>query len=609
MIKSIKNKKKEIPEPIPQNEPPQPHKQIFYDMFGLPINDNLGQEINDKYDGVKIKDKFLPISSVAKTAGLSAVAGVGAGLAGTSILNNVITTGATAIGYQLYGDTGAAVANLASSGLVDRYNSAYQPRTSKVKVHENSEYTEIPAFSSNHIVNGGTVVMTKNKQERVPSYMEPQQRGTLIGRLGNAIKDVSGPQRPPVSQKIKESKLLLDLEQKQKTHGTVAPSTLTNITDKVKDIYRRLSGKKKGQYTQVPTNDEGLTQHGTYAILPQNQPHVQAEIKDFEREMETMLRNRNLDKEMEMINRSAKKRQVKDSNANLVSQLVGQEPTSWPAMEHYQERNERNIRQSIEATNKREKEDRIKQGLTPPAAKQSRQPRTPKQQNTINNLSRLVSGSTEKKKEKDFNKIMDQASKLIEKKISKKKQEQISGKITKQITEMKDKLKDFSTRSTEIETRNLLKHELDKSVIPPPSIKRTAKIAKKNAIKIQNAFRNKQARNEVNMRKTIEINTARRITNMENELTRTENMLNATHANINEQRPEGLRKQLKKIQDRKSDLVNRNKKMDREQKKEELRLIDEKEQHYQNVIKQHKRGPKVKDLANQYTAALTPKKK
>ena len=52
----------------------------------------------------------------------------------------------------------------------------------------------------------------------------------------------------------------------------------------------------------------------------------------------------------------------------------------------------------------------------------------------------------------------------------------------------------------------------------------------------------------------------------------------------------------------------RKKKMDREQKKEELRLIDEKEQHYQNVIKQHKRGPKVKDLANQYTAALTPKK-
>ena len=141
-------------------------------MFGLPINDNLGQKINDKYDGLKIKDKFLPISSVAKTAGLSVVGGVGAGLAGTSLLNNVITTGATAIGYQLYGDTGAAVANLASSGLVDRYNSAYQPRTSKVKVHENSEYTEIPAFSSNHIVNGGTVVITVP-----PRLLLPRQRG------------------------------------------------------------------------------------------------------------------------------------------------------------------------------------------------------------------------------------------------------------------------------------------------------------------------------------------------------------------------------------------------------------------------------------------------
>ena len=142
----------------------------------------------------------MPFSSVAKTAGLSAVAGVGAGLAGTGILNNVITTGATAIGYQLYGDTGAAVANLASSGLVDKYNSAYPQRTSKVKIHENSEYTEIPAFSSNR-VNGGTTVLTRNTYQGEPSHMQPQQRSTLIGRLGNAIKDVSGPKHPPASQK------------------------------------------------------------------------------------------------------------------------------------------------------------------------------------------------------------------------------------------------------------------------------------------------------------------------------------------------------------------------------------------------------------------------
>ena len=83
---------------------------------------------------------------------------------------------------------------------------------------------------------------------------------------------------------------------------------------------------------------------------------------------------------MQNINRSAKKRQVKDSNANLVSQLVGQEPASWPAMEHYQERNERNIRQSIEATNKRRKEERIKQGLNPPAARQPKTQRRLKSQ-------------------------------------------------------------------------------------------------------------------------------------------------------------------------------------------------------------------------------------
>ena len=63
---------------------------------------------------------------------------------------------------------------------------------------------------------------------------------------------------------------------------------------------------------------------------------------------------------------------MKDSNANLVSQLVDSHHSPWPAMEHYQERNERQIRQSIETTNKKEKEDRIKQGLTPPAARQTK---------------------------------------------------------------------------------------------------------------------------------------------------------------------------------------------------------------------------------------------
>ena len=61
-----------------------------------------------------------------------------------------------------------------------------------------------------------------------------------------------------------------------------------------------MSGQKKGEYSKVPTTDEadvdfkstlerskkeGQT-HGTYAILPQDDPGI-----DFEEEMEAMSRN------------------------------------------------------------------------------------------------------------------------------------------------------------------------------------------------------------------------------------------------------------------------------------------------------------------------------
>ena len=76
---------------------------------------------------------------------------------------------------------------------------------------------------------------------------------------------------------------------------------------------------------------------------------------------------------------------------------------------------------------------------------------------------------------------------------------------------MKDEIKGLSTRAAEIETRKeSLRHELDKGGISWSSSLR--------------------ARNE-----------ARIITDMENQLTRTENMLNATRDNINEQRPKGLK--------------------------------------------------------------------
>ena len=79
-------------------------------------------------------------------------------------------------------------------------------------------------------------------------------------------------------------------------------------------------------------------------------------------------------------------------------------------MEQFQQRNERNIRDSIERTNIKEKETRILQGLTPPRQKRKDVTRnikqntnapeaiTPKQQSAIENLKKMVGGSMERKK-------------------------------------------------------------------------------------------------------------------------------------------------------------------------------------------------------------------
>ncbi len=67
----------------------------------------------------------------------------------------------------------------------------------------------------------------------------------LISRLGDAIKDVTPSNREPPSKKIKESKLLKDIEKKQKTYGTVQQtdvepqepkqSTFTQLKEGAKD--------------------------------------------------------------------------------------------------------------------------------------------------------------------------------------------------------------------------------------------------------------------------------------------------------------------------------------------------------------------------------------
>ena len=96
------------------------------------------------------------------------------------------------------------------------------------------------------------------KQEifnNVSHHIKNQKKKMLISRLGDAIKDITPSNREPVSKKIKESKLLKDLEKQQKSYGTIQqsdvqphepkPSALTQIKEGAKDLYRRLSGQKK----------------------------------------------------------------------------------------------------------------------------------------------------------------------------------------------------------------------------------------------------------------------------------------------------------------------------------------------------------------------------
>jgi hypothetical protein len=257
----------------------------------------------------------------------------------------------------------------------------------------------------------------------MPSYKEPKQKKLLISRLGDAIKDVTPSNRAPPSQKIKESKLLFDLENKQKTYGTVQQSdvqpqepkqsTFTQITEGARDIYRRLSGQKKGQYTQLPTTDdtdvdfkttleksknEGQTK-GTYAILPQDDPGL-----DFEAEIEAMNRRAII-----------RTRRPQGETTSLMDQIVGTPNPPWPAMQQFGQQNEKNIRKSITRTNQAEREQRIKDGLEtlPRPPKQPKPPRTPKQQLIINNFGDIVSKSQEKQKSKKYMSVLKEAEPLI----------------------------------------------------------------------------------------------------------------------------------------------------------------------------------------------------
>ena len=97
---------------------------------------------------------------------------------------------------------------------------------------------------------------------------------------------------------------------------------------------------------------------------------------------------------------------------------------------------------------------------------------------------------------------------------------------------------------------------------------------------------------------------------MERKIARVEKIISALQTDVNTQRPEGLRKALKKLQDRKSEITTRGPiGIGRDQKKEETKRLNTQIEHFENVITKRKTGPKVKGIIEQFGgAAYTPKK-
>ena len=177
LIDQIHQKQQENPH-IPQNEPKPPEKEV--------VNDVLGLEINDKYDGLRMANRTMPFSKVVSGTGYGLLGGAALGYAGPNILNTAVTTGAGYIGYQIAGEPGAAIAGIVASGVTDKFNRAvYHPTTTRTNPDEETHNS----YSQQH-VNGGTVVETRNVTQREP-FREPKQKKLLMGRLADAISDIN----------------------------------------------------------------------------------------------------------------------------------------------------------------------------------------------------------------------------------------------------------------------------------------------------------------------------------------------------------------------------------------------------------------------------------
>ena len=278
---------------LPQDEPKPVDKGLIDNIIGF-ASDSIHKLVSaptDKYDGLKMKNKTMPVSKVVKGTIMGGAMGIAGGMAGGSILNNAAVTIASAaggyIGSELQGETGAAIGTIiggiGAAKAMDRINPVYPERNVSVRMRE--EYEEIPNGS---LVNGGTVIATGRTTRTTNPNPDHNDTKPLHSRLINAIKETNTTPvtTAEVQQKVKESRILKEIEKKQKygTHDTNIeqpgdqPSTLENIKEGVKKLYRRLSGK--GGYEKVPTHDDAefepiptrKTKKGTYAILPPEEP-------------------------------------------------------------------------------------------------------------------------------------------------------------------------------------------------------------------------------------------------------------------------------------------------------------------------------------------------
>ena len=81
----------------------KPIKEIVTDVMGF----------DPKYDGLKMKDKTMSWSKVAKGAAMGTLGAASVIIAGKDMISNALSMGAAGIGYHLAGEEGAYIGGVA----------------------------------------------------------------------------------------------------------------------------------------------------------------------------------------------------------------------------------------------------------------------------------------------------------------------------------------------------------------------------------------------------------------------------------------------------------------------------------------------------------------